>query len=189
MGTLSYTVSMSLDGYAADINGSLDWSVPDEDLFAFHIERMSGVSTEILGRTTYELMKYWEQEPSDETWTELEHEFSQKWLEIDQFVASTTLTPAQIDEQHTQLLPHLTVEQIQQIAEQAQGEVEIFGPTTAGLAIRHGLVSDYRFFLVPVVLGAGLPALPFGPATRLHLKHQHTFANGVIYLHYTPGSE
>src|SRR6185312_6482376 len=92
MGTLSYTATMSLDGYVADANGSLDWSVPDAEVFQFHVDRMTAVSTEILGRTTYLLMKYWETEPEDGSWDAAEREFARRWQGIEHVVASSTLT-------------------------------------------------------------------------------------------------
>ena len=59
MGTLSFTATVSLDGYAADASGDFQWSAPRDEVFRFHVERMGAVSTEVLGRNTYQLMTYW----------------------------------------------------------------------------------------------------------------------------------
>lgn len=76
MGTLSFTATISIDGYAADADGDFQWSAPNEEVFDFHVERMAAVSTEVLGRRTYQLMRYWEAEPEGEDWGEAEKEFA-----------------------------------------------------------------------------------------------------------------
>ncbi|HEY4577543.1 MAG TPA: deaminase, partial [Yaniella sp.] len=63
MGTLNYAATVSLDGYAADRAGGIAWAAPDAEVFAFHLQRMREVTTEILGRRTYSMMQYWEDPP------------------------------------------------------------------------------------------------------------------------------
>lgn len=185
MGTLSYTATISVDGYAADVEGDFQWSAPDSDVFDFHVERMAKVSTEILGRKAYLLMRYWEQEPADEQWTEAEREFARRWRGLDIIAASSTLTAAELAPAH-RLVPNLGLDEISRIVEDAEGEVEIFGPTTASEAIRAGLVQDFRIFVVPKVVGGGLRALPDDVRLDLELAEQWIFGNGTAYLHYTP---
>jgi len=186
MGTLSYTATMSLDGYVADANGSLDWSVPDAEVFQFHVDRMTAVSTEILGRTTYLLMKYWETEPEDGSWDAAEREFARRWQGIEHVVASSTLTEDDLGSGPARLAPRLGLGELERIVADAHGEVEIFGPTTAAEAIRAGLVADFRFFVVPATLGGGLHALPDDAHLDLRLVEHRIFGNGVAYLHYRP---
>ncbi len=185
MGTLSYTATVSLDGFVADRDGDFQWTAPGEDVFRFHVERMDVVSTEILGRRTYELMKYWESEPEGELWGPLEKEFAEKWCRLDLVVASSTLTQEAVGSRRARVVSKLTLPVIREVVEQASGEVEIFGPTTAGEAIRAGLVQDFRFFVVPRIVGGGISALPADAATHLSLVEQRTFSNGAVYLHYT----
>ncbi|MEE8869902.1 MAG: dihydrofolate reductase family protein [Acidipropionibacterium acidipropionici] len=185
MGTLSYTATISIDGYAADGEGDFQWSAPDSDVFDFHLERMAKVSTEILGRKAYLLMRYWEQEPTDEQWTEAEHEFARRWQGLDIVAASSTLTAAELAPGHG-LVPHLDLDEIRRIVEDADGEVEIFGPTVAADAIRAGMVQDFGIFVVPKVVGGGLRALPDDVRLDLDLAEHRIFDNGTAYLHYTP---
>lgn len=60
MGQLMYTTSMSLDGYVADADGDFGWGAPDAEIFDMHVGRMAETSAEVLGRKTYDLMRYWE---------------------------------------------------------------------------------------------------------------------------------
>ena len=74
MGTLSYTATISLDGYAAGPDGDFQFGAPTPKVFDVHLARMGDISTEILGRRTHGLMTYWEGD--DETWGEGEREFA-----------------------------------------------------------------------------------------------------------------
>lgn len=186
MGSLSYTATMSLDGYVADANGDFQWSAPTDEVFQFHVDRLAAVSTEVLGRNTYLLMRYWEAEPDDGSWVAAEHEFARRWQELERVVASSTLTHEDLGTGRVRLVPDLGLEELAQIVKGASGEVEIFGPTTASEAIRAGVVEDFRFFVVPRAVGGGLRALPDGAHLDLKLVGQRLFDNGTVFLHYQP---
>ena len=47
-----------------------------------------------------------------------------------------------------------------------------------------GLVDECHFFLCPVVVGGGLPALPDGVRVGLELLDEDRFGNGTVHLHY-----
>ena len=183
MGTLSYTATVSLDGYVADADGNFQWSGPDDEVFRFHVERMAGVSQEVLGRNTYELMRYWYAKPDEEDWGADEREFARLWTELDHVVVSSTLTESDLVSPRDHLLPRLDLAELAQVVGDAPGEVEIFGPTTAAEPIRAGMVTDFRFFVVPKVVGGGLAALPEGARLDLELREHRVFG-GTTLLHY-----
>lgn len=185
MGTLGYTVAMSLDGYIADRHGDFQWAAPSPEIFALHLERMRQTSTEILGRRTYELMAYWEAEPAGETWTPAEYAFAQLWQQLDKVVVSQTLQPEELHSPRDRLVPRLSLKQITDIVDDAPGDVEIFGPTTAAPALEAGLIDRIECFISPRILGGGLRAFPVENAVHLCLSTQRVFANGTVYLRYT----
>lgn len=187
MGTLSYTASVSLDGYVADADGDFQWSAPDDEVFSFHVERMGPVTHEVLGRRTYELMRYWHAEPDDEEWGPDEKEFSRRWLGIRHVVASSTLTLGELVRPEDELVADLGLDDLRRIVDEAPGEVEIFGPTVATPAIRAGMVSDFRFFVIPKIVGGGLPALPDDVRLELDLVEHRVFGS-TTYLHYRPSA-
>ncbi len=94
---LIFTATVSIDGYAADADGDFQWSAPNTAVFDVHVDRMAAVSTEVLGRKTFELMQYWETDPDGDVWTAAEHEFARRWRGIEKVVASSTLTPGRSD--------------------------------------------------------------------------------------------
>lgn len=185
MGKLNYTATVSLDGYAADADGDFQWSAPDGAVFDVHVDRMAEVSTEVLGRKTFELMQYWESDPVDEVWTAAEAEFARRWRDIDKVVASSTLSQ-DVESDRVRLVRDLGLAELQEIVDGATGMVEIFGPTVAAPAIRAGLVEEFQFFVVPKIVGGGLRALPDDVRLDLRLADHRAFDNGTAQLRYVP---
>lgn len=184
MGSLSYTVAMSLDGYIADADGDFDWAAPSQELFRWHIDRLASASTEIIGRNTFLLMKYWEQEQDDESWGPDERQFAELWQGFHQTVVSSTLTAADVTSPNTDLVPELSLADLRRIVDEATGEVEIFGPTTAAEAIKAGMVRDFRFLIYPKIVGGGLRAMPPGADLDLEFAGQRAFDSGIVLMHY-----
>ena len=60
MGKLIYFTPTSLDGYISDETGNLDWSAPDEEVFAFITDLVRHVGMHLYGRKMYETMVVWE---------------------------------------------------------------------------------------------------------------------------------
>lgn len=184
MGTLNYAATVSLDGYAADRAGGIAWAAPDAEVFAFHLQRMREVTTEILGRRTYSMMQYWEDPPESEKLSSDETEFAARWKTLDKHVVSTTLAATQLGADRTRLLRELCLADIRRIVTATSGVVEIFGPTTAAEALRACLVDRIELFIHPTILGGGLSALPEGVYRKMRLEHTTRFANGTVYLRY-----
>jgi dihydrofolate reductase len=184
VGILSYTVTMSLDGYAADAGGDFQWSAPSGPVFAAHVDRMAEVSTEVLGRKTFGLMQYWEIDPEGEEWAPAEREFARRWRDIHKVVVSSTLTHEEIKSDRVRLVADLSLVELQRIVDEAAGAVEIFGPTTAAAAIRAGLVDEFQFFVVPKAVGGGLRALPGDVRLNLSLAGHRIFDDGTAHLRY-----
>ena len=186
MGTLSYCATISLDGYVADADGDFQWSAPGGAVFAAHIDRMATVSTEVLGRKTYELMQYWEDYPDDDDSSPADRQFARHWQDTDKVVVSSTLRHEDLGSGRVRLVPDISLSELQQIVDDATGLVEIFGPTVAAPAISAGLVDEFRFFVVPKIVGGGLRALPDGVRLDLTLVEHLIFDDGTALLRYLP---
>jgi dihydrofolate reductase len=48
---LIYSTSVSVDGFIADREGAFSWSVPNEDLFRFHVTQTRELGGFLLGRS------------------------------------------------------------------------------------------------------------------------------------------
>lgn len=184
MRILNYSATISLDGYISDAAGGIEWATPSEDVFAMHLERISKVSTEILGRRTYELMEYWETMSDQEANTAAEQDFAHYWQAIKKVVVSSTLTARRLASPRARIIPELSLSDVRKIVAESTGDVEIFGPTTASESIRAGLIDRFDLFVFPISLGRGRKALPNGAYRKLKLTQQKPFDNGTVFLRY-----
>ena len=83
---------LSLDGFAAGLNGELDWISYDGELEKYAEDIVSTVGSPLYGRVTYQLMEgYWPTvlQDSEATIHDLEHA---RWVEdVEKIVFSETL--------------------------------------------------------------------------------------------------
>jgi dihydrofolate reductase len=179
MAKLIYTTIASFDGYVADTAGNFDWAAPDEDVLAFLNEQEQPIGTYLYGRRLYELMAYWD------TATDLTGaaaDYARIWQAPDKVVYSTTLES--VSTSRTRLERSFDPAEIRRMKTGSDKDISIGGPTLAAVAIRAGLVDEYRFYLHPTVVGGGTATLPPGVSANLELVDEHRFAGGVVYLGY-----
>src|SRR5262245_35465786 len=91
MAKLIYLTNVSLDGYIEDEHGSVNWTEPDDELFAFITDLVRPMGTYLYGRRLYETMAVWETEPALAAQSELMADFADVWRAADKVVYSTTL--------------------------------------------------------------------------------------------------
>lgn len=182
MGTLVYSMQVSLDGYVADTTGEFaSWARPDEQVLTAINDEHSKVSTYLLGRRMYQMMAVWETSPEVIKQSPQSTEFARIWQGADKVVFSRTLEA--VDTSRTQLHAQFDPEEVAEIKDNAQGNVTIDGPTVAAQAIRHGLVDRIDMLVCPIALGGGLRFLP-DHRLNLDLQHEQRFDNGMVQLRY-----
>ena len=152
-----YSMGVSLDGYIAGPGDDISWSVPDEELFRFHIEQTRDVAAHVLGRRLYEVMLVWE--TAEQTMPDPDdHEFARIWRAIPKVVLSRTLESV---EGNAVLATDDIATEIKRLRDQAgDGVVSVGGAATAAAAIAEDLIEEYRLFVYPIVLGGGTPYFP-----------------------------
>jgi dihydrofolate reductase len=181
-GRLLYSMSVSLDGYAAAADGSLDWVFVDEELHAAFNEEGRSADTFLYGRRMYELMAdYWPTAEDDPDATPTMLEFAGIWNATPKVVFSRTLDAV---EHGARLVRDDAVGEVARLKGQGL-DMGVGGPTLAGSLLRAGLVDEVRAFVNPILLGAGVPFLPhLEVPVPLRLIGTRTFASGVVLLRY-----
>ena len=182
MASLIYSAIASLDGYIADEDGKFDWAAPDEEVHSFVNDLQRPVGTQLLGRRMYEVLAYWDDPPALDEQPSFVREFAEIWQAADKIVYSRTLETARTG--RTRIERDFDPEAIRRLKAQAARDVTVGGPELAAQAIRAGLVDDYQMCVVPVVVGAGKPALPRDVRIDLELVNERRFRNGTVFLHY-----
>jgi dihydrofolate reductase len=187
LGKLVYGMSVSLDGYVARPDGSLDWINVDEELHsAFNAEARKD-DVVLYGRRLYELMAgYWPTADSDPNATPVEVAFARIWKPMPKVVFSKSLEHV---EWNSRLVHDDAVEEVRRLKQDPGLHMSVAGPTTAAPLIAEGLVDEYALYVEPVVLGAGIPFFPAGQAPiPLRLIETRRFGSGAILQRYEPVS-
>ena len=86
---ITYSMSVSADGYVNRPDGTFDWAAPTEELHRFHNQRMVETDVQLIGRNLYEIMLVWETEEFSEP---AMAEFAELWRPLERVVFSNTLT-------------------------------------------------------------------------------------------------
>src|SRR5436190_13509986 len=94
MTRLIYVANMSLDGFIEDEQGTLDWTEPTDEIFAFITDLVRPIATYLYGRRMYETMAVWENDPTLAAQSQLMADFANVWQTADKIVYSTTLPAA-----------------------------------------------------------------------------------------------
>src|SRR5207248_4734442 len=153
---LIYSMGVSVDGFIADREGAFGWTVPDEELFGFHLARVRELGCHLCGRRLYETMLVWETDPSLRD-TELHAEFADVWCTLPKVVFSRRLDSVQ---GNARLAEGSVEEEVAAALAATDKDIGIGGAGLAATAIKLGLVDELRMFRHPIVVGGGTPFLP-----------------------------
>src|SRR5579859_6791123 len=92
MGSVIYSMGVSLDGYIVGPDGGLDWTAPDQELFRFVTAQTRELAAYVMGRRLYETMLYWETAEQDPSLDDDGREWAAMWKPLPKVVFSTTLS-------------------------------------------------------------------------------------------------
>lgn len=183
MRTVTYSLTISLDGFVQDPDGSFQWAVPEPDEFAVAQRELAGVDVHLLGRRLYETMLYWETAEQDHELDAAETQWAADWRALPKVVFSRSL--AQVRGSNTRLASDDLATEIARLKEQGDGDIAIAGPDLAHQAAEADLIDEYRVRVHPVLLGGGLPF--FARDRRrvlLKLLESRTLSGDVQYFRY-----
>jgi dihydrofolate reductase len=183
MGRLIYTLNTSLDGYVETPDHGLEWSVADDELHGWFVERYRRISASLYGRRLYQLMSaHWPFVEEDPGANETTREYGRNWVRTPKIVFSTTLPSV---DWNSRLVSGDVGEHLARVREEFDGDMEVAGPNLAAQFVRRGLVDRFEVVVHPVILGAGTPYLPPVDAP-IRLRHTDTqvFGSGITYLGY-----
>ena len=182
MGKLIYGFNTSLDGYIEDRDGTLEWSVPDEELHRFWNAFEVSIGTHLYGRKLYETMRYWETAHEQPDLPEHMLEYARIWQVGENIVYSTTLPEPSAG--RTRVERTFDPAAVARMKAESAADMSIGGAELAAHAIRAGLVDEYHVVVAPVMLGGGKPGLPDGIRLDLDLIEERRFGGGCVYLAY-----
>jgi dihydrofolate reductase len=182
MRKLSYSMTMSLDGYIAGPDGAIDWTAPDDELFLFHTRQVQEIGVHLCGRRLYEAMLYWETAEASPLAAD-QVEFARIWKALPKVVFSSTLESVV---GNTRLAHDGIGEEVTRLKEQPGKEIAVGGAGLAGACMKLGLIDEWHVFVSPILLGGGTPYFPtLDERIGLELVETKTFGSSrVVYQHY-----
>ena len=183
MRSVTYSMSMSLDGYIVGPDGGFDWPGFEAEVFRFWIDEIREVGVHLMGRRLYETMLYWETADQDPQLGDDELEWSGLWKPLPKVVFSTTLSAVQ---GNARLASGDLADEIGRLrAESGGGDIAIGGATLASEVAALGLIDEYRVMVYSVLVGGGIPFFPRDERrVDLELVETRTFSSKVVYLRY-----
>jgi dihydrofolate reductase len=160
-----YYVAASLDGFIADKNGGVDWLEGFEDGMAGYDAFFASIDLLVMGRTTYDQVCDWGEWPYGDKPTVIVTR-----RQGDLPLGNTTRVPPDAD---------LLRDVIQ--SSDAQRIWLVGGAQTAALMAEAGLITTLEIYIIPKILGGGVPLFGDGfPATKLELETAEHFESGMI---------
>ncbi|UOG74722.1 dihydrofolate reductase family protein [Hymenobacter tibetensis] len=164
-----FYIAASLDGYIASSDGSVDWlpALADEDYG--YAEFLASVDTTLMGRTTYEQVL---------TFGEWSYPTLTNYVFTRQPPAKAHPSVGFVVED--------PVEFVGKLRREAGDTIWLIGGSTlAAPLLAAGLVDELMLFVVPRLLGAGIPLWhPQEQPRALQLLHTRTWPDGMTLLHY-----
>ncbi|MCW4385388.1 dihydrofolate reductase family protein [Salinibacterium sp. SYSU T00001] len=183
MRKVTYAMSMSLDGFITDPAGSIDWSVPNAEVFQHSIDEIQRIDVHLMGRRLYETMLYWEEPEQQAGFDEKEWEWASLWNPLPKVVFSTTLSEVR---GAARLASGGLAEEIERLrSEPGSGDIAIGGATLAAEAANLDLIDEYQVTIHPVLIGGGTPYFSRNERhVTLDLTETRMFPDGIAFSRY-----
>jgi len=186
---------VSADGYFATEDGKLDWVVSDEELAQSNLQNMAEADTLLFGRRTYEMFEsFWPNAIKDPRGAEDPHakgKRSEATQKIGEWINNATKivfsrTRKAVTWQGSRVMSEFSAAEVDALKHTAGKNMLVLGSgELTRLMARHGLIDEYQFGVVPVILGKGRKLLDDvdGPH-RLSLAESRRFPTGTVLLRY-----
>ena len=178
---------ISLDGYAEDKNGQLNFfpsteanKQSDQDQLKF----LESIDSMLLGRITYDLfVNFW---PTANNDIEI---IAEKLNSLDKIVFSNTIKKAPWGKwPAAEVISGDAIHAIKQLKEKEGKNMVVWGSISlAQMLIKENLIDEYHLQVCPTVIGGGRPLFPgIDNYKNFRLTECRNYSTGVIYLQYEP---
>lgn len=170
---------MTIDGFCDHTAG-----IPDEALHNHYANLLSTADAIFYGRTTYQLMQYWQtllQNPSGEKSMD---DFARAIDKVPKIVFSHTLTNTQWD---SATLASQSLEQTVKALKRQSGKDIFIGSRSLIIQLSNlNLIDEYQLCIHPVIIGKGLPLFEDVDRKVFKLMKNKVFESGAVVLYYRP---
>lgn len=173
MRKLKLYIAVSLDGKIAGKNGEVDWleQVPNPDSTDYgYQDFLNTIDTTLMGNETYkEVLKLSESFP-----------YSDKTNYV--FTRDKSLT----EDKNVKFVSEDPLSFVKDLQKKDGKDLWLIGGGQINTLLESaGLIDEYLVFIMPIILGDGIPLFASHPAKQfLRVVKATTYASGVVGLHY-----
>lgn len=183
MRNLVYAINLSADGCCDHtIVGPEGIS---DDVAEYYTDLFRDVDLTVFGRKTYELMiPYWPDVAKDPSATKSDKDFAETFTAMDKIVFSRSLTHA---EANTRIVRSNPGDELLRLKKEKGKKISVGGVDVAEQLMALGLVDEFHFVILPVMVGEGrrlLEGTHLPNKLNLQLVGSKTFSSGAVLLHY-----
>lgn len=177
---------VTIDGYAADLNGGMDFQQDyvarnDQGFQEEALRFLDTIDTMLLGANTYRMFAaYWPEATGDE------RVFAEKLNSLSKFVVSATLESAPWGEwEPAKIISGNISEGIAELKAQSGKDIVVWGSLTLSHELmRNQLIDEFQLRVCPAALGDGIPV--FTDELDLKLLDAKPHDEGMVFLRYQP---
>jgi dihydrofolate reductase len=180
MRTIFLFMNVSLDGYFEGAGHDISGFKPDNEPFSSG--QGKEVDTILLGRKTYEMMKYWSTPQAEENAPEIAKFMNEKLKVV---ASHRSFEPGW---KNVMVISDDVAGKVQRLKEQPGKDIIIFGSNSLCVSLMQaGLIDEFQILVNPVVFGEGTSLFTGLPKkAELRLTETHKFKSGAILLTYVP---
>jgi dihydrofolate reductase len=180
MRKVKFGINISLDGYCDHTI-----AIADKELHDYFTKMMDDVDLVFFGRVIYQLMfPYWSDVAKNQSGTEDENRFAEKFTSINKIVVSRTLNSV---EENTLIIRDNPANELLKLKQQTGKKIAVDSISMLPELIEAGLIDEFYIVVHPVMVGKGRRLLDEGSLQeKLNLKLIDTivFKSGCVAHHY-----
>ena len=182
MRNVIYAINITLDGCCDHTKFN-----PAEDLLEHYTHLLrDDAGLLVYGRKTYQLMvPYWPDIAKSQSETKADIEFAQAFDSLNKIVFSRSLASA--EDKNTRIVRTNLRDEILKLKQEPGKDILVGGVDIPSQLIELGLVDEYRFVVMPIIVGKGrrlLEGVNLPERLQLKLVESKIFKSGCVALRY-----
>jgi len=183
MRKVTFDITLSIDGCCDHTKLS-----GDDEMFEYFTNLFRDIDLFVFGRKTYQLMvPYWPDVAKNRSGkTKAVNEFAQAFDAVETVVFSQSLD--RVEGKNTRIVRTRPQDEILKLKQEQGKEISIGGLNLLSQLIESGLIDEYRFVVLPIVVGEGrrlLEGINLQEKLRLRLVESTVFKSGCVALRYS----
>lgn len=169
------------------IDGNCDHTagIADEQIHQHYTELLNNADVILYGRTTYQLMQYWQTLIKNPSGEKASDDFAKAIDKIPKIVFSNNLKNT--DWETAEIATNTIEVVIKELKQQSGNDIFIGSRSLIIQLMNLNLIDELQLCIQPVIAGKGLSLFEnINDRTIFKLKKTKTFDNGAIILYYEP---